>query len=67
MENLKNFSDYVYIYQSGPQFVQLTWTPATFKVNLIRIVKSLLNTLARALEQFAIDALPSKQKSKSVN
>jgi len=47
---------YMYIYQSGPQFVQLTWTPAKFKVNLtllMHIVKSLLNTLARAVEQLA--------------
>ena len=34
MKSIKNFSSYVYMYQSRPNFLQLTWTPVEFYVNL---------------------------------
>ena len=34
MESLKNFSSYVYMYQSRPLFMQPAWTPARFYINI---------------------------------
>ena len=60
----------VYMYQSRPLFLQLTWTCAEFYVNLSVLMhlytcKYLLNTLGRAVQQLA-GCLAKQSKSQQL-
>ena len=65
MESLKHFSNCVYMYQSRSQFLQSTWIPAEFYVNLwVLLLQYTCKISTEYLRKSCwLGALPSKQKS----